>query len=100
MHTVNVFILLLLVATLVAALTRRIRVPYTVALVAVGLALGAIGSFEAPVLSKELLFAVFLPGLLFEAAYHLKADEFWRNKFAILVLAVPGVAVAIALTAL
>ncbi|MBK5187219.1 MAG: sodium:proton antiporter, partial [Gemmatimonadaceae bacterium] len=30
----------------------------------------------------------------------LKADEFWRNKFAILVLAVPGVAVAIALTAL
>ena len=100
MHTVNAFIILLMVATLVAALSRRIHIPYTVALVAVGLALGTFGTFHAPPLDKELLFAVFLPGLLFEAAYHLKSDEFWRNKFAIIVLAVPGVVVAIALTAL
>ena len=100
MHTVNAFIILLMVATLVAALSRRIRIPYTVALVAVGLAIGTVGTFDAPALDKELLFAVFLPGLLFEAAYHLKSDEFWRNKFAIIVLAVPGVVVAIALTAL
>src|SRR5664279_946342 len=99
-HTVNAFIILLMVATLVAALSRRIHIPYTVALVAVGLALGTFGTFHAPPLDKELLFAVFLPGLLFEAAYHLKSDEFWRNKFAIIVLAVPGVVVAIALTAL
>jgi len=100
MHTVNAFIFLLTVASLVAALSSRIRIPYTVALVAVWLALGSISTFQAPSLDKELLFAVFLPGLLFEAAYHLKADEFWHNKFAITVLAVPGVIVAIALTTL
>ncbi|HMA01399.1 MAG TPA: sodium:proton antiporter [Gemmatimonadaceae bacterium] len=100
MHTVNAFIFLLTIASLVAALSRRIRIPYTVALVAVGLALGSIGTVQVPPLDKELLFAVFLPGLLFEAAYHLKADEFWHNKFAITVLAVPGVIVAIGLTAL
>lgn len=99
-HTVHVFIMLLLVATFVAALSRRVHIPYTVALVAVGLAIASLGSFHVPVLSKELLFAIFLPGLIFEAAYHLKADEFWRNKFAIIALAVPGVIVAIALTAL
>ncbi|MEP7085789.1 MAG: sodium:proton antiporter [Gemmatimonadota bacterium] len=100
MHLVNTFIILLVIATLVAALSRRVRIPYTIALVSVGLALGAIGNIPAPPLNKELLFAVFLPGLLFEAAYHLKADEFWRNKLAIISLAVPGVVVAIALTAL
>ena len=100
MHTANAFIILLTVATLVAASSRRLRIPYTIALVAVGLLLGAFGRVDAPRLDKELLFAVFLPGLLFEAAYHLKSDEFWRNKFAIIMLAVPGVIVSIALTAL
>jgi monovalent cation:H+ antiporter, CPA1 family len=100
MHTVNAFLILLTVATLVAASSRQLRIPYTVALVAVGLLLGALGKVDAPQLDKELLFAVFLPGLLFEAAYHLKSDEFWRNKFAIIMLAVPGVIVSIALTAL
>ncbi len=97
--TANAFIILLLVATLVAALTRPLRIPFTIALVVVGLALGALDLVAAPALSKELLFSVFLPALLYEAAYHLKAEEFWRNKLAIIVLAVPGVAVAIALTA-
>jgi CPA1 family monovalent cation:H+ antiporter len=103
MHKVSTFIILLTVATLVAAFSRRLRSPYTLALVAVGLLLGGFGSFgelDVPLLDKELLFDIFLPGLLFEAAYHLKSDEFWRNKFAIIVLAVPGVIVSIALTAL
>ncbi len=100
MHTVNAFLILLTVATLVAASSRRLRIPYTIALVAVGLLLGAFGRIDAPQLDKELLFAVFLPGLLFEAAYHLKSDEFWRNKVAIILLAVPGVIVSIGLTAL
>ncbi|HEY2896077.1 MAG TPA: cation:proton antiporter [Gemmatimonadaceae bacterium] len=100
MHTVDAFLILLTVATLVAASSRRLHIPYTIALVAVGLLLGTFGRIDAPQLDKELLFAVFLPGLLFEAAYHLKSDEFWRNKFAIIMLAVPGVIVSIALTAL
>jgi CPA1 family monovalent cation:H+ antiporter len=43
---------------------------------------------------------VFLPGLLFEAAFHLEFSQFWRNRTAILSLAIPGVAAATALTAL
>lgn len=100
MHTTSAFIILLTVATLVAAFSRRLRIPYTIALVVVGLLLGTFSSLDAPLLDKELLFDIFLPGLLFEAAYHLKSSEFWRNKFAIIVLAIPGVIVSIALTAL
>jgi monovalent cation:H+ antiporter, CPA1 family len=91
-------VLLLTIAMGVALLARRLRVPYTVALVAVGLVLGATHLVPAPHLTKELLYSAFLPGLLFEAAFHLDARDFWRRKIAILTLAVPGVMLAIGVT--
>jgi len=92
-------ILLFLVAAAVALAARRLRVPYTVALVVAGLLLGASPLLHPPTLTKELLFAVFLPGLLFEAAFHLEAEEFWRNRVTIFSLALPAVALATLLTA-
>jgi NhaP-type Na+/H+ or K+/H+ antiporter len=62
------FVLLFIVATAVAIGARRFRLSYTVALVLAGLGLGVVGLFAPPDLTKELLYAVFLPGLLFEAA--------------------------------
>jgi CPA1 family monovalent cation:H+ antiporter len=94
------FVLLFVVATAVAIAARRLRLPYTVALVLAGLALGAVHLFEPPNLTKELLYAVFLPGLLFEAAFHLEFRDFWRNRAALVALAVPGVTASVALTAL
>lgn len=99
MHFEIVFVTLFAVATAVALAARWLRVPYTVALVGAGLLLGTAHAFHAPHLTKDLLYAVFLPGLLFEAAFHLEFPKFWQNKIAILALAVPGVVAAIALTA-
>jgi Na+:H+ antiporter len=93
------FILLLVVASGVAIAARRIRLPYTVALVLAGLFLGALHAFQPPELTKEMLFAVVLPGLLFEAGFHLDFHDFRRDAWAILALAVPGVIAAIGLTA-
>jgi CPA1 family monovalent cation:H+ antiporter len=87
------------VATAVAIAARRLRIPYTVALVLAGLVLGALHVIEPPNLTKDILFAIFLPGLLFEAAFHLDFRDFWENRGAILGLAVPGVVAAIGLTA-
>jgi CPA1 family monovalent cation:H+ antiporter len=95
----NVVILLIVIATAVALITRRIPVPYTVALVVVGITLGAFHFIDAPRLSRALLFAVFLPGLVFEAAFHLPWSDLRRNGGVITALAVPGVIVSIALTA-
>jgi monovalent cation:H+ antiporter, CPA1 family len=88
------------VATAVAIAARWLRIPYTVALVLAGLVLGALHVLDPPNLTKDILFAVFLPGLLFEAAFHLDFRDFWENRVAILGLAVPGVIAAIGLTAL
>jgi CPA1 family monovalent cation:H+ antiporter len=97
-QTETILILLFLVAAAVAIAVRQLRVPYTVALVLTGLALGLLKLFTPPHLTKELLFSVFLPGLLFEASFHIEFREFWRNRFATASLAVPGVAAAVALT--
>lgn len=98
MQTQTILILLFSVAAAVAIAARQFRVPYTVALVLTGLVLGILNLFTPPHLTKELLFSIFLPGLLFEAAFHIEFREFWRNRLAIVLLAVPGVAVAVALT--
>jgi CPA1 family monovalent cation:H+ antiporter len=91
-------VLLFAIATAVAIAVRHLRVPYTVALVIAGLALGGFHVVDAPHLTKDLLFAIFLPGLLFDAAFNLDAREFWQNRLAISALAVPGVIVGILLT--
>lgn len=93
-----VFIALFSVATAVALVARRLKVPYTVALVVAGLSLGAAQAFQPPHLTKDLLYAVFLPGLVFEAAFAIEIKKFWQNKIAIFSLAIPGLVVAIALT--
>lgn len=94
----TIFILLFIVATAVAIAVRRLNVPYTVALVVAGLLLGLVHAFEPPHLTKALLYTIFLPGLLFEAAFHINFEQFWRNRLTIVSLAVPGVIAATALT--
>jgi len=94
----NIYILLFVVATAVAILVQRLSIPYTVALVAAGLVLGVLHAFATPPLTKALLFSVFLPGLLFEASFHIESKRFWQNRFAITSLALPGVIAAVALT--
>ena len=100
MDNATVFILLFIIATAVAIGVRRLQMPYTVALVLAGLLLGFVHFIQPPHLTKTLLFSVFLPGLLFEAAFHLDFQQFWRNRATIISLAVPGVVAAIAVTTL
>lgn len=94
------FVLLLCIATAVAIASRRARIPFTIALVVTGLAIGTAGVVTLPHLTKDLLFSLFLPGLLFEAAYHLHYRELRASAWTIGILAVPGVVVAVLLTAL
>jgi len=93
------FISLFCLATAIALLVRRVPVPYTVALVVAGLVAGAVNLVAPPLLTKTLLFTIFLPGLIFEAAFHLELAAVRDNIRTITGLAVPGVVVAIGLTA-
>jgi CPA1 family monovalent cation:H+ antiporter len=81
---------MLLIASIVSIAVRRVRIPYTVALVLVGLLLSLQSAVEF-VLTSELILGIFLPPLLFEAAFHLNLTELRRNVATITILAVPGV---------
>ncbi len=94
------FLMLLAVATAVAVLSNRARLPYAIGLVLAGLVMGNLLPYSGPHLSKELLYLVVLPGLLFEAAFQIHFKEVWRSRVSILSLAVPGLVVATFLTAL
>lgn len=83
-------ILLLLVVSIVAIAVRRIRVPYTVALVLVGLFI-TFRQEPAFDVTPELILALFVPPLIFEAAFHLELSQLRDNLLPILILAVPGV---------
>jgi len=90
LSTETLIIELLLIVSIVAIAVRRLRIPYTVALVVVGLLI----TFQSTLkfeLTPELILALFVPPLVFEAAFHLNLVDLRRNLPAILLLAVPGV---------
>ena len=72
-------LLLLLLAAAVAVATKFVRLPYTIALVIVGTAIGASGIFPPFRLSKELLLGVLLPPILFEGALYMDLEALRRN---------------------
>lgn len=97
--TETLIIALLLVVSLVALVVRRLRVPYTVALVVAGLLITFGEKLEIN-LTPELILSLFVPPLVFEAALHLEYKRLRENLWTILVLAVPGVLMTTVIVAL
>lgn len=91
-----------------ALLAKRLKLPYTVLLVVAGLAVSLImelkgaGAMRSQLgklkLEPDLLLQLFLPILLFEAAFHVNLTQFLRNWRPVLFLAVPGVIIGMFLT--
>ncbi len=91
--------LLLFVSALVAILSRRLHLPYTVGLVLAGMGLSLMQVRLQLHLSKDLIFTVFLPPLVFEAALCIRWREFKSDLPVVAVLASLGVLLAAAVTA-
>lgn len=84
------FFWLMLFASVVAIVVRFIKLPYTIALVLAGLLVGQVGLLPSVHLEPHILFAVFLPPLLFEAGINIHIKPLARNWIIILVLAIFG----------
>jgi CPA1 family monovalent cation:H+ antiporter len=92
--------LLLLIAAVVAMLTRRLRLPYSVGLVAAGIVLAVLPFAPKISLTKDLIFTALLPPLLFEAAFYISWNHLRRDFPVIVVLATLGVVLSACVTAL
>ena len=91
---------LLLIAAIVAMVARRFRMPYSVGLIIAGIALSLLHVSPQVQLSKELIFTILLPPLIFEAALHIHWHELRKDCLVILVLATVGVLVSAGVTTL
>lgn len=94
------FLVLLLMAGVIAIAARRLRIPYTVGLVLAGIGISFHPFFEDVPFTKELIFNVLLPPLVFEAAIQIRWKELQKNLTVILLLATAGVCLSSAVTAL
>lgn len=92
MYTDAVVVLLLSLTVVVAALAPRIKLPVTVGLVLVGLAINIAGVFKTE-LSPDLVFYVLLPPVIFEASFNLRKEDFFEDWKRTVSLAFPGVAI-------
>jgi Na+:H+ antiporter len=88
---------LLLLASLSAVLFRRLRIPYTIGLVVVGVLLAVARDnlgFLEPVrlirLTPEVVLYLFIPTLIFPAAVRLDLELLKQNLYPVLLLALPG----------
>lgn len=95
MPSVAVVLALLAVVVALAALARRIGVPYPILLVLGGLALSFVPGLPRITLAPDVVFLVFLPPLIFSAGYVTSLRDFRANFWTISLLAVGLVLVTI-----
>lgn len=86
----EIIVALLLIASVVAIVARRLRLPYTVGLVLIGLVLSLLSPVAIEV-SPQIILALLVPPLVFEAAFHLNLEHLRRDFWLIVLFALPGV---------
>ena len=91
--------ILLLIACVIAMLSRRLGLPYIVGLVVAGFLVALLPNAPTFPLSRQLIFNVFLPPLVFEAAMQLEWRRFRAELPLTLTIAFLGVAIAAAIVA-
>lgn len=100
---------LLVLSMIAASICRHLPIPYSVLLVIVGLAVNFFTNdvqvfelyhFSRFRLTPELVFYIFLPALVFESALSMDARALLKNIIPVLMLAIVGMLVSVALVGL
>lgn len=88
MEALELVLLLLAVVAAVTLLAARIGVPYPVLMVIAGLCLGLVPGGPRFEMEPNAVLALFLPPILFSAAYFLSPRDLWQNVRPISLLAI------------
>ncbi|MGC1242052.1 MAG: Na+/H+ antiporter [Chryseosolibacter sp.] len=88
MQDIATVIVLLAVVTALAELTDRIRIPYPILLVVSGIGIGLIPGLPHMSLHPEVVFLIFLPPILYSAAWNTSWPEFKAARRPIFLLAI------------
>src|ERR1700755_2239049 len=97
LHNLLLIISLLFAMALLYMLSQKLRVSYPIFLVIGGLAIGFIPGMPHVTVEPDVIFLIFLPPLLFEAAWFTSWHEFWKRKRSITLYGV-GLVIMTAIT--
>jgi monovalent cation/hydrogen antiporter len=87
-HTEPILLLLLVCVVILAAFAKKFKTPYPIVLVVAGAALAFLPRMPSVQLSPNLVFLLFLPPLLFSAAWQTSWRDFRFNLVSISMLAI------------
>lgn len=90
---IDIFVVLLMVTATVAMSVKWIKLPYSIALVIVGLVIGLCHLLPPIELTPDLILLIFLPAVLFEASWNIQLSELKESWMPITVLATVGVVI-------
>lgn len=85
-YSIVIFILAVMIG--LSAIADKIKIPYPILLISAGIAIGFIPSLPVIEISPEVIFLIFLPPLLYDAAFNISAKEFRTHRYTIGTLAV------------
>jgi monovalent cation/hydrogen antiporter len=85
-YSVVIFIMAIMIG--LSAMADKIRIPYPILLITAGIAIGFIPTLPVIDLNPEVVFLIFLPPLLYDAAFNISFQEFRVNINTISTLAI------------
>lgn len=88
MENVTIIIVLLVVITALAEVADRIRIPYPILLVLVGIGISLVPGLPVITLDPDIVFLIFLPPILYGAAWTTSWPDFKASKRSISLLAI------------
>lgn len=88
MENISIVIILLAIVTALAQVTDRIKIPYPILLVLVGIGIGLVPGLPHVDLNPDIVFLVFLPPVLYAAAWSTSWPDFKESIRPISLLAV------------
>ncbi len=91
---IDQFLVIMMVAVIVAIVAKYIRWPYTIVLLISGLVIAYFNVDPPFVLDKDMIFHILLPPLIFEGALHMRLKHLKENAKVISLLAIPALIIS------
>lgn len=88
MSNIALIVILLTVVTALAEVTDKIKIPYPILLVLAGMVIGIIPGLPSVALGPDIVFLIFLPPILYAAAWTTSWPDFKKAKRPITLLAI------------
>src|SRR6185369_4206118 len=83
------YVYLILIILALVMIANKLKLAYPIVLVLGGLALSVTPTFSHIIIDPDLIFFIFLPPLLYEAAWQTSWKEFWKWRRVIVSFAFP-----------